>query len=719
MAGTLEEKLLAFPHRDLRGIAIRLGLRQQGEHQKAVWSVAIAAGWRNVTTATHWLSLLSPLAQQALARLLAMRECPAAPFWGEYGPVRQVTARIASQTPPWQAPENASEELYYLGLLHPQAGQTLRQAQRIGLPVELQPLLQQWRCGDPASHEAAQPLDPALTTGADAGWTFAHDLGQLLIYLHQQWAHSGGDFVLHRHRRLRVAEARKLGQRLLQPEQRLEVLLWLATTAGLLGKNHLTPRAWHWLQAAPTEQIRWLWRAWCDDAAHAQEPDGPWPLALPLPWPKPLVQALQQAQGLFTAVDLTHGVLRSVEIPVTYWAAHLPDLQRLDQLIAALLMDFFVPLGLVAPAHQAGTADIEYGITRFGRWLLRDGEVPVSWPITAVQGTPPLPQASEEWLIPAATGALYDAQATLAAYSDYVRFDRNAAPGLHWYRLSPASVARAAAVGLGLPALGQALTALHQPPDAEAWQQLWAWHSQGTTLHLTIRPLLQAKTPAALAAVWQIPNLRPLLGEILSPTTATLQVDLNTARQALNRAALFPNRQAMSTRAPTARGGCDSGQVGALWLAGQLYAWLGEHLSLPLPPPFATLQQLWTELTAEEQAVVAAQWEALREQLLDLVDAFPFTPPPHPSDPTQWRLLLEAAATAKHDLELLYFSAGRNLLTRRRVQPFWVIEAQGISYLIAYCHPTARVLTFRLDRIQAITAPACTAPDDEVGPAPG
>jgi predicted DNA-binding transcriptional regulator YafY len=51
---------------------------------------------------------------------------------------------------------------------------------------------------------------------------------------------------------------------------------------------------------------------------------------------------------------------------------------------------------------------------------------------------------------------------------------------------------------------------------------------------------------------------------------------------------------------------------------------------------------------------------------------------------------------------MTYFTAGRNLLTRRVVTPYWLEEHRGIPYLRADCHQAGKVLLFRLDRIQEL-----------------
>ncbi|MGB5051538.1 MAG: WYL domain-containing protein, partial [Caldilineaceae bacterium] len=54
------------------------------------------------------------------------------------------------------------------------------------------------------------------------------------------------------------------------------------------------------------------------------------------------------------------------------------------------------------------------------------------------------------------------------------------------------------------------------------------------------------------------------------------------------------------------------------------------------------------------------------------------------------------------DLEMLYYTAGRNLLSRRRVHPEWVETVGGIVRMVAWCHSAGEIRTFNLERIQEL-----------------
>ena len=137
LAVTLASHLNTVPYKDLRGMATRLGVRQRPQQQKVDWIAPIVAGWQQAGQPQQWWSALSPTALAALHRLLAAHQIPATLFWATYGVVRQVTAQQHWTPPPWQAPANASEELYYSGLLASADGLPLTRTQWLTVPVDL------------------------------------------------------------------------------------------------------------------------------------------------------------------------------------------------------------------------------------------------------------------------------------------------------------------------------------------------------------------------------------------------------------------------------------------------------------------------------------------------------------------------------------------------------------------------------------------------------
>jgi proteasome accessory factor C len=78
-------------------------------------------------------------------------------------------------------------------------------------------------------------------------------------------------------------------------------------------------------------------------------------------------------------------------------------------------------------------------------------------------------------------------------------------------------------------------------------------------------------------------------------------------------------------------------------------------------------------------------------------------------------------AAARHErLDIDYWSAGRDELTRREVDPFMVFYATGAWYLRAYCHLASAERMFRVDRIRAVRTTGTTfeLPEDALAEEP-
>ena len=65
--------------------------------------------------------------------------------------------------------------------------------------------------------------------------------------------------------------------------------------------------------------------------------------------------------------------------------------------------------------------------------------------------------------------------------------------------------------------------------------------------------------------------------------------------------------------------------------------------------------------------------------------------------------VLSEAIAHRHTVQMRYFSAGRNVTTRREVDPYRLRYVDGALYLIAYCRWRKEVRMFAVERIKSLT----------------
>jgi hypothetical protein len=722
-APTLPLLLARLPARHLRAIVTRLGLRQRSQASKADWGAAIARFWHAPLARQPHLDALSPAAREALARLLQSDTLPAVLFWAEYGVVRHA-GQPPGVAPPWRSPGNPSEELYYLGLLHPADHPRLGGCTRLCLPADLrQPLA--------ALLPPAAP--PVAAAPSQESWRHArrlcHDLAQLLIYLYERSLPTEAPLRRQHGRWLAPRDLLALHERLLTPEPArppwrshrqthyLRLLMFLAAAADFHAAGSLTPVAWAWLAAPFAQQLRQLWQAWVTAPPELRTAYAMPCAQLPAPWPLPLLDLLRSHERPARAAALAARLLHQQPGLHPYWTYHLDNLAALDDLLAELCAGPLALLGIVAPTGERRNP--AWQLTACGHWLLHTAGAPPDPPASAAPAAL-LTAAGPALALTIPADASYHAHARLAPFTRFGRLanaggdesptgnepvmagesgESAIRPYAHHIRLLDGqSVAGAAAAGLGLAQLLAALDSMGAQRSPEHGRLLHSWHEAGGQLAVYAAPLLRTARPEQLARLCQDAHTKALIAEVLSPTTALLDRGPAAAAALLRRAGYAVQVWDIDPRDPA------PGAEAALWLAGRLYALLGEHAPLPLPPPFASLDALFAQLPESQQAVLSAYLSQVHQALIDLLDGRTFTPPPNPSDPQQWLPMLENALARepKPWLDLEYWVAGRGLLTARTVQPQWLETHDNTLYLRAFCQSAQRVILFRLDRIQRI-----------------
>lgn len=694
----LLQHLEHMPFRELRAVATRLNVRSQANRDaNEEWRRVIDAFWQSPERASQLISQLSPQAQAALAALKAADCIPAPLFLREYGAIRRPGATARSQSSPWNAPESPAEELYYAGLLHAHTPVSIHRAKAVTLPDDLRSLV--------AVPSLPNPHDE------DADWdVLLHDCAQTLIFLHQH-----GRLHFSHGRWLPLGALQALNQRLLRPAPQPLIshkraawpafLFFLCDAAGFIHQGSLTPTCWVWLAEPPVRQLAQLWQAWQTASPSLRtlygRPDG----HLPPPWPLLLTRLLGQQVASFTARSLSSRLFASPVEFQPFIVAHFQQTQELTDVIAHLLAADLSNLGIVrttAPTNDRSRSpdpDQPFFLTRLGVSLLHS-QGDVSLPSADRNAAPAtcVVEQPDGWRFEAPINTPPHPLALLAPYLRSLELHQEKTR--HCLLLDRHSIAQASASGHGLPALLGALQDLGITLTARQVGQLHAWHEAGQTLQLLHLPILRASTTEQMQLVRAAPRLNYLFGELLSPTVSVLHAPPAEVARQLAQAGFYAAPHELfvesSELSPTA------GVEGVLWLAAKLYTLVSQHAELPLPPPAAAIQSLWGALSQAQQVTLQGLWQQVHEEFQRLLEGLAATPSPTPSDPEQWRPLIDRALAEHRHLELHYFSAARNLLTRRIVAPYWIEQRRWGPCLVGWCHAAGRVLTFRLDRIQAL-----------------
>ena len=80
---------------------------------------------------------------------------------------------------------------------------------------------------------------------------------------------------------------------------------------------------------------------------------------------------------------------------------------------------------------------------------------------------------------------------------------------------------------------------------------------------------------------------------------------------------------------------------------------------------------------------------------------------------------LRGAISARRQIEIEYYSQGRDVMTTRTVDPARLLSHDGVWYLFGWCHRAAAERVFRVDRIRTLTALASDVQVDlPAGPPP-
>lgn len=706
---TLREVLDATPYPLLLVIALCRNLTVPRNLAKAALVELLRAAYADRAACRAILNALSPEECAVLDDLrLAGGRLPRYHIARRHGDFRDYRPwRDDAPARPWESPISPTERLYFLGLLF--WDKTTRD---LLIPADL------------LHRFPARPAPaPSTVLPADAlpGVLPAHyDLVQLLAGLeatpprlvHGQWLpptflRAWGDRCAVPPARPDAPGERRTGRR--------RWLHYLALAGGWVGRAGttlaLTPAGWTWLAAPLATRLTALWAAFAHPAADHWNGD------------------------LWRAFRLTG--YRDLE-PATLVAALLRELARdrpapgddlgLPQTIAARLLardpglycaptsDFFAPektltahilallngpctwLGALAPLDDGSLVLTSWGTHWLGLAAAPDLAPPPPFHLAAdLTFTAPGLHLAPQVLV------------TLAACAEPLAGETERAA----FRVTQATWTRALHRGRTLANLLDTLDAGAQRPlNGAERATLTAWAAE--TERMTVRRLtvLDVVDPAILSRLHATRRGRRLVTQTLSRRCVAIdEGKLPLLVRRLTQQEGAPPRLDLPPTTPPATSTLGRGGAALLWLTARVYRDLGDVIPLPARLPDELLERLAAEATAEDMAAAEASAARVHAAVQDALQgraAFPvWTEITLPV--TESLALIARALAAGQALAMDYYTAGRDVTSRRIVEPYRIDyrgrvrqDGQQTAYLVGFCHTAQAERVFRVDRIRAL-----------------
>ncbi|MGC9395651.1 MAG: helix-turn-helix transcriptional regulator [Anaerolineae bacterium] len=273
------------------------------------------------------------------------------------------------------------------------------------------------------------------------------------------------------------------------------------------------------------------------------------------------------------------------------------------------------------------------------------------------------------------------------------------------YRLEAATVISAYQQGYTVEGLLTLLEAAVGPLPPLLVGTLYRWAETLTQVQVRQIIVLETRDPALLQALTRERRIRELVMETLS--ARAVRVDgahldallRRLARQGVTPVLDVPARTNSPLVQTTATKVASEERV-TIAAALRVYAQLADALGAPVRAPH-TLARGWM------QGLEAAQRDTV-ERLTDTVltmlrrASLPETDY-HVPEPTGPLLqALERAIAAGATLDIVYYTAGRDHVTRRRIDPLRLEWHGDVVYLIAYCHLRQDQRVFRVERMEVV-----------------
>lgn len=639
-------------------------------------------------------------------------------FREQFGDIRSYTPWEEKTDPhPWQRPIGVAEQLSHLGLI-------FRVPRRAKAGEQVEILI-------PSDLLSRLPTLPSLTEGTAALYqpqihqqeAFAFDLALFLSLLHRC------DIRPLHDRWLPPKQINALNQRLTHPEdlsqvgsepstKRIRLLHLLAEAAKLItvsdGLLKPTLIGWQWLRAPANERYQQLWQATSTLSAEL--------------WKRYRLPGSDEEDPIQLFTSLLHHLAQApVGVPFSL-TIFSQQLQQQDPLFFALRKNFssqkagknvaaqrFISETISTLLYFSGIVTISNDakdspepsqsqansitLTPFGHTLLTGKPLPLS----ESKKEPPV-TLDEQLTITVPLNVTFSALLQIefiAEWQGYYNTTRQ-------YQLTEASTA--ALLRRGIP-LSELLNHLEEATNISLINSQrqtltnWANNIQRVRLHqLTI---LETKTASQMRKLTAGRTIKKSVASTLSARAVVIKESaIPSVQQALHKQAIHI---AGMPYVEAAHSTLSQGSPAQFLLTAHIYKRLAQWINLPQPLPISTLNQIEAQLDPSSRTIIEQAATDTIEQLKQVIDGWAIRPLSGAGLPQAETLpLIEQAMQQKQDLQLTYWSAGRNERTNRQVEPQRIQWRGQIAYLIAYCHHAKAERRFRLDRIEQLTPIART-----------
>ena len=476
-------------------------------------------------------------ALSALQRAGGWMESPR--FTRRFGAVRPMGPGRMQRERPWETPANATEALYYRGLIFQGFHRVdERMVEVFYIPQDILPLL------PPPLPPPAPPTLPTIDPPdqrLSAANALVEDVFNLLVYVHRHAVLlEDDDRPSAAHRRALHALTMPLLSE--SKDDRITFLLHLCRVAGLIVRhqNRLVlqrENVRRWLQSSPTERFATLQTAWRDDITwhdlryvpSLKLPSPDWH-SDPLPARRIVLRMLAQCppekwhriDDLVAAIKAYEPDFQRPDGDYSVWYLHDRDghprlgFEHWDEVEGALIRHLVTQplywLGVVDLGWEAANVPpTTFCVTRWAATLLEQAQLPEE----AVTPDTPAFVIGEDFMVRVAPHANLYERFHLARFATLVRCEGSVAI----YHLAPEGVRQLVRQGVRAEQLVSFLVRIGDGQVPRRVLEAMKRWCVGTPAHLERVLVLRLADAAQLAQLRRDPVARAWLGEQISPTS--------------------------------------------------------------------------------------------------------------------------------------------------------------------------------------------------------